>query len=72
MGGPFFGFVQGGAQFLPRQTTSREQRGTVPWAPPGDPFGDDIETRDLDARSGEVTFSPELQYALGAGIGVRF
>ncbi|MGM0559371.1 MAG: hypothetical protein ACQEVA_23510 [Myxococcota bacterium] len=72
MGGPFFGFLQGGAQFLPRQKTRREQRGTVPWAPPGDSFSNDIESRDLDTRSGEVTFSPELQYALGAGIGVRF
>jgi hypothetical protein len=72
MGGPFFGFVQGGAQFLPEQRSKRKASGVVPWAPPGDPFGDDIGTRELSSTDDEVRFDPELQYALGAGIGLRF
>lgn len=72
MGGPFFGFVQGGAQFLPAQEAQLEQRGTVPWAPPGDSFGNDIESRELESMDRQVTFDPELQYALGAGIGLKF
>lgn len=72
MGGPFFGFVHGGAQFLPKQRSKRKATGTVPWATPGDSFSDEIASRDLDGRNQEVTFDPELQFALGTGIGLKF
>jgi hypothetical protein len=69
--GPFFGFVQGGAQFLPRQTSRVRQEGSVPDAPHDDGFGD-IGSRRLDTMDERVTFHPELQYGLGLGLGVTF
>lgn len=72
MGGPFFGFVQGGVQYLPQQKSKLRQQGSVPWAVDGAAFQSDFSSQELRQMNREVTFDPELQYALGTGIGVRF
>jgi hypothetical protein len=67
--GPLFGFAQAGAQYLPEQTSDVKQSGDVPRA---SGFGDTYSSMTLPEIDDDVKFHPELQYALGVGLGLRF
>ena len=69
LNGPFFGYAQAGAQYLPEQTSEIKQSGIVPKSTGTD---DHYFAEELPEIDREVTFHPELQYALGVGLGVRF
>lgn len=69
--GPLFGFAQAGVQYLPVQRSHLTQSGVVPLTN-DDSFEDDIRSRTLPELDEQVEFQAELQYALGAGVGLRF
>jgi hypothetical protein len=68
---PFFFFVNGGVQFLPKQTRDYKIVGEFPEAHNGGTFNTAVVANLADRGSGKITFDHELSLALSAGVGLR-